>query len=152
MQQPIASVVVKLGSDYPTFVETKFLRPVAQTTVGFDPERPYVALALKIGAYDTSIRTELPGTHLSTFEDIAGLAKAQCDGQSGFLLSNGHMNIFHVQGENDEVIVATVLWRSVHRHYWRIRHYCARRWGEESYKGGYWLPGCQVIVLGHAAL
>jgi len=116
----------------------------ARQTVDSAPERPYVASLLKANAYAKDIRKELPETHLSTLEDIAGLIEAQPNGKSGFLLNNGHANIFYVEGKNGEVFAVLVSWDSDGR-YWFV---CDWRLDE----GGFWIAGIQVLCPGNAAL
>ncbi len=108
------------------------------------PERHYVASLLKANVYDKDIRKELPGTHLSTLEDIAGLIEAQPGGKSGFLLSNGYANIFYVEGKNGEVFVVGVYWYSGNRD-----------WGVHDWElggRGYWNADRQVFCPGNAVL
>lgn len=102
---------------YDTFADR--LDVNARQAVDSAPEHPYVASLLKANAYDKDIRKELPETHLSTLEDIAGLIEAQPNGKSGFLLSNGYANIFYVEGKNGEVFAVNVYWSSGRRH-WRV--------------------------------
>lgn len=127
---------------YNTFSER--LNLSARQTVDSAPERPYVASLLKANAYDTDIRKKLPETHLSTLEDIAGLIEAQPNGKSGFLLNNGYMNIFYVEGKNGVVFAVFVFWYSVRRrwyvHGWILVEY------------GCWRAGYQVICPGNASL
>ncbi len=127
---------------YDSFVDRLDLS--ARQTVDSAPERPYVASLLKANAYDKDIRKELPETHLSTLEDIAGLTEAQPGGKSGFLLNNGSANIFYVEGKNGEVFAVRVGWLADYRQWgvlgWRL--------GE----GGYWRAGLRVLYPGNAAL
>lgn len=127
---------------YDTFVDHLDLS--ARKTVDSAPERPYVASLLKAKVHNKDIRKELPDTHLSTLEDIAGLIEAQLGGKSGFLLSNGYANIFYVEGKNSEVSIVGVYWYSGFRE-WRVSE-----WGldEDSYLGA----GRQVLCPGNAAL
>jgi hypothetical protein len=128
---------------YDTFADRLDLN--ARQTVDSAPERPYVAsLLIKENAYDKDIRKELPETHLSTLEDIAGLIEAQPNGKSGFLLSNGWANIFYVEGKNGEVFAVFVLWSSDNR------RWCVGGWKLDG--DGYWRSGCQVLCPGNAAL
>ncbi len=106
--------------------------------------RPYVALLLKANAYDKDIRKELPETHLSTLEDIAGLIEARPDGSPGFLLNNGYANIFYVEGKNGEVFAVGVRWGSGSRG-WGV-------YGWEVGEDGNWNAGHQVLCPGNAAL
>ena len=106
--------------------------------------RPYVASLLKASAYDTDIRKELPDTHLSTLEDIAGLIEAQLNGKSGFLLNNGCANIFYVEGKNGEVFVVGVGWDSDYRK-WRVYDW-------KLDEDGDWDADNQVLCPGNAAL
>jgi len=108
------------------------------------PERPYVASLLKANAYDKDIRKELPESHLSTLEDIAGLIEAQRSGKSGFLLNNGYANIFYVEGRNGEVFAVGVRWNSGRRE-WVVD-------GWELGEVGHWFAGRQVLCPGNAAL
>lgn len=112
--------------------------------VDSSPERSYVASLLKVTAYDTDIRKELPETHLSTLEDIAGLIEAQPNGKSGFLLNNGYANIFYVKGKNDKVLVVDARWFSVERR-WRVFDWklCVL---------GLWPIDYQVLCPGNAVL
>mgnify|MGYP003455608088 FL=1 len=127
---------------YGTFADCLDLH--AKPTVDSAPERPYVASLLKANAYDKNIRKELPETHLSTLEDIAGLIEAQPNGKSGFLLNNGHANIFYVEGKNGEVFAVNVYWNSDYRK-WDVGG-----WGQGE-RGG-WGAGRQVLCPGNAAL
>ena len=116
----------------------------ARRTVDSAPERPYVASLLKANAYDMDIRKELPETHLSTLEDIAGLIEAQPNGKSGLLLNNGYANIFYVEGKNGEVFAVNVDWGSGNRE-WNVR-------GWELGEIGNWNAGRQVLCPGNAVL
>lgn len=116
----------------------------ARQAVDSAPVRPYVASLLKANAYDTDIRKELPDTHLSTLEDIAGLIEAQPNGQSGLLLNNGWANIFYVEGKNGEVFAVFVDWYS-DRHEWLVVDYEL----DEFVK---WDAASQVLCPGNAAL
>lgn len=127
---------------YDTFADRLDLG--ARQTVDSAPERPYVASLLKANAYDTDIRKELPDTHLSTLEDIAGLIEAQRSGKSGFLLNNGWANIFYVEGKNGEVFAVGVNWLSDDRK-WDVYD-----WGLDE--RGYWFAVSQVLCPGNAAL
>lgn len=127
---------------YGTFADRLDLS--AKRTVDSAPERPYVASLLIANAYDKDIRKELPETHLSTPEDIAGLIEAQPGGKSGFLLNNGYANIFYVEGKNGEVFTMVVDWCSVDRE-WDVSGW---KLGER----GYWLAGYRVLCPGNAAL
>ncbi len=127
---------------YDTFADHLDLS--ARQTVDSAPERPYVASLLKANAYDKDIRKELPESHLSTLEDIAGLIEAQRSGKSGFLLNNGYVNIFYVEDKNGEVFAVNVRWFSVDR-----------RWFVHDWKlGGFgkWGAGSRVLCPGNAAL
>ena len=73
------------------------------------PERPYVALKLWANVYE-DIRQFLPDEHLSTFEDIALLTKAQLSGQWGFLSNDGSANIAYLKGLRDKVFRVAVFW------------------------------------------
>lgn len=117
----------------------------ARQMVDSAPERPYVVSLLKVSAYDTDIRKELPKAHLSTLEDIAGLIEAQPNGKSGFLLNNGYANIFYVEGKNGEVFAVDVSWNSGYRSSWNVYV-----WGLG--KIGKWCTGDQVLCPGNAAL
>lgn len=108
------------------------------------PERPYVASLLKANAYDKDIRNELPETHLSTLEDIAGLIEAQPGGKSGLLLNNGYANIFYVEGKNGEVFAVSVDWDSIRRK-WMVGDW-------ELGEVGDWRAAYQVLCPGNAAL
>ncbi len=127
---------------YDTFADHLDLS--ARQTVDSAPERPYVASLLKANAYDKDIRKELPESHLSTLEDIAGLIEAQRSGKSGFLLNNGYVNIFYVEDKNGEVFAVGVGWYSGRRRWfvdgWRL--------GEV----GEWSADDQVLCPGNAAL
>lgn len=116
----------------------------AKTVLECAPARPYVASLLKKDAYDRDIRKELPKTHLSTFEDIAGFIEAQPEGKQGFLLNNGYANIFYVEGRNGEVLAVDVRWRSGNRQWsvydWRLDEY------------GKWYAGYRVLCPGNASL
>lgn len=127
---------------YDTFADLLDLS--ARQAVDSVPERPYVASLLKANAYDTDIRKELPDTHLSTLEDIAGLIEAQPNGKSGFLLNNGYANIFYVEGKNGEVFAVRVGWGSDRRK-WFVSDW------ELGERGG-WLADSQVLCPGNAAL
>ena len=127
---------------YDTFADRLDLG--ARQRVDSAPERPYVASLLKANAYDKDIRKELPETHLSTLEDIAGLIEAQPNGKPGFLLSNGWANIFYVEGKNGEVFAVSVLWDSGSRH-WSVR-------GWQLVGAGEWLADYQVLCPGNASL
>ncbi|MBP9698209.1 MAG: hypothetical protein KBD65_03395 [Candidatus Moranbacteria bacterium] len=127
---------------YDAFVDCLDLK--ARRAVDSAPERPYVASRLKANAYDKDIRKELPETHLSTLEDIAGLIETQRSGKSGFLLNNGYANIFYALGKNGEVFAVDVRW-----------HSDDRRWfvsGWELGGIGFWFAGYQVLFPGNAAL
>lgn len=115
----------------------------ARQTVDSAPERPYVASLLKANVYDKDICKELPETHLSTLEDIAGLIEAQLNGKSGFLLSNGYGNIFYVEGKNGEVFAVGVRWLFVD-HKWEVCGWQLDR--------GRWFAGYRVLCPGNAAL
>ena len=108
------------------------------------PERPYVASLLKKDAYDRDIRRELPESHLSTLEDIAGFIEAQPEGKQGFLLNNGYANIFYVAGKNGEIFAVDVGWGSDDRVWfvggWRL-----------GGLGG-WSAGYHVVCPGNASL
>jgi|GEM_PF-1336912 len=108
--------------------------------------RPYVASLLKANAFDKHIRQELPASHLSMLEDIAGFIEAQPEGKEGFLLSNGYTNIFFVEGKNKngEVFAVFVYWSSDDRR-WDVG-------GWELDKGGGWGAVSQVLCPGNAAL
>ena len=127
---------------YDTFADRLDLS--ARQTVDSAPERPYVASLLKANAYDRDIRKELPDTHLSTLEDIAGLIEAQPNGKSGFLLNNGYANIFYVEGKNGEVFAVGVDWISGNRK-WRVFD-----WELDGI--GRWCADRQVLCPGNAAL
>lgn len=127
---------------YDTFADRLDLS--AKQTVDSAPERPYVASLLKANAYDKDIRKELPETHLSTLEDIAGLIVAQPGGKSGFLLNNGWANIFYVEGKNSEVFAVYVHWFSDYRE-WLVS-------GWELGECGKWDAVNQVLCPGNAAL
>ena len=127
---------------YDTFADRLDLS--ARQTVDSAPERPYVASLLKANAYDKDIRKELPETHLSTLEDIAGLIEAQPNGKSGFLLNNGYANIFYVEGKNGEVFAVGVDWFSVSRE-WSVYDW-------ELVESGDWDTDDQVLCPGNAAL
>lgn len=114
----------------------------AKQTVDSAPERPYVVLLLKANAYHKDIRKELPETHLSTLEDIAGFIEAQPGGKSGLLLNNGHTNIFYVKGKNGEVFVIDVFWNG--------RQWVIFAW--ELGEFGPWFAGCLVLCPGNAVL
>jgi hypothetical protein len=116
----------------------------ARRTVDSAPERPYVASLLKANAYDMDIRKELPETHLSTLEDIAGLIEAQPNGKSGLLLNNGYANIFYVEGKNGEVFAVDVDWDSGYRE-WSVD-------GWQLGEVGDWNADFQVLCPGNAAL
>ena len=116
----------------------------ARQTVDSAPERPYVVLLLKGNAYNKNIRKELPETHLSTPEDIAGLIEAQPVGKSGFLLNNGYANIFYVEGKNGEVFAVDVYWRAGRRK-WDVRDW-------KLDENGKWNAGYQVLCPGNAVL
>lgn len=124
-----------------TFLD-RFGLNARQRNVDPTPERPYVALLLKANAYNQDIRLELPKTHLSRHEDIAGLIEAQPSGKSGFLLTNGWGNIVYVEGEKG---VVDVSWCSASRR-WHVRDL------ELDHRFGYWPAGCQVICPGTAVL
>jgi len=131
-----------VGFYYGTFADRFDLN--ARQTVGSTPERPYMALLLKANAYDTDILRELPETHLSTPEDIAGLIEAQPGGKSGFLLNNGRANIFYVESKYGEVFAVFVHWFSVYR-----------RWHVADWKldgGGEWGAGCQIFCPVNVAI
>lgn len=102
---------------YDTFADHLDLN--TRQTVDVTPERPYVALCLKAGAYDGDIRKALPEWHLSMLEDIASLIVAQPGGQPGFLRNNGQPNPFYVAGKNDQVFLMNICWLSGYRE-WRI--------------------------------
>ncbi|MDP2837877.1 MAG: hypothetical protein Q8O53_01190 [Candidatus Moranbacteria bacterium] len=127
---------------YDTFADRLDLS--AKQTVDSAPERPYVASLLKANAYDKDIRKELPDTHLSTLEDIAGLIETQPNGKSGFLLNNGWANIFYVEGKNGDVFAVDVDWRSGNRE-WYVRD-----WKLDEV--GHWSAGYRVLCPGNAAL
>ncbi|MBI2439005.1 MAG: hypothetical protein HYV45_00135 [Candidatus Moranbacteria bacterium] len=127
---------------YDTFADRLDLH--ARQAVDSAPERPYVASLLKANAYDKDIRKELPETHLSTLEDIAGLIEAQPNGKSGFLLNNGYANIFYVEGKNGEVFAVDVYWGSDDRE-WDVG-------GWELDEDGHWDADFQVLCPGNAAL
>jgi len=127
---------------YDTFADRLDLN--TRKTVDSAPERPYVASLLKANAYDNDIRKELPETHLSTLEDIAGLIEAQPGGKSGFLLSNGYANVFYVEGKNGEVFAVSVTWDSDNRE-WFVFDW-------ELGESGKWFAGLQVLCPGNAAL
>lgn len=116
----------------------------ARQTVDSAPERPYAAALLKANAHDTDIRNELPETHLSMLEDIAGFIEAQPNGKSGFLLTNGYANIFYVEGKNGEVFAVRVFWNSVSR-LWHVG-------GWRLDEAGRWGAGRQVLCPGNASL
>ncbi|MEI9966688.1 MAG: hypothetical protein WDN67_03585 [Candidatus Moraniibacteriota bacterium] len=116
----------------------------ARQTVASASERPYAASLLKANAYDKDIRKELPETHLSTLEDIAGLIEAQPGGKSGFLLNNGYANIFYVEGKNGEVFAVFVYWLS------DDRGWLVDAWQLDE--DGDWNGGGQVLCPGNAAL
>ena len=102
------------------------------------------AVLVMLRGAESDIRKELPETHLSTLEDIAGLIEAQPDGSPGFLLNNGYANIFYVEGKNGEVFAVAVRWRSVRRR-WYVDDW-------ELDEHGYWCAGYQVLCPGNAAL
>ena len=127
---------------YDTFADR--LDVNARQTVDSAPERPYVASLLKVNAYDTGIRKELPEIHLSTLEDIAGFIEAQPGGKSGLLLNNGYANIFYVEGRNGEVFAVLVDWFSDDR-----------KWGVSGWELGgrsSWRAGNRVLCPGNASL
>lgn len=126
---------------YDTFVDRLNVKQAGGHSA---PERPYVASLLKANAYSKDIRKELPEIHLSTLEDIAGLIEAQSNGKLGFLLANGHANIFYVEGKNGEVFAVDVYWGSDDRE-WFVNEW---RLGE----GGGWFANNQVLCPGNAAL
>jgi hypothetical protein len=128
---------------YDTFAE-RFDLSVRQA-VDSAPECPYMASLLKANAYDKDIRKELPETHLSTLEDIAGLIEAQPGGKSGFLLNNGNANIFYVEGKNGEVFAVHVCWRSAYRRWF------VSVWGLVE-DGIGCFAGHQVLCPGNATL
>ena len=128
---------------YDTFTDR--LDVNARQTVDSAPERPYVALLLKVSAYDTDIRKELPEIHLSTLEDIAGLIEAQPNGKSGLLLSNGYANIFYIEGRNGEVFAVSVVWSSDDYREWNVVD-----WQLDEI--GSWLADYQVLCPGNASL
>lgn len=127
---------------YDTFADRLELH--ARQTVDSAPERPYVASLLKASTHDTDIRSELPDEHLSTLEDIAGLIEVQRSGQSGFLLTDGSVNIFYVKGKNGKVFAVLVLWLSGGRG-WNVHG-----WGLGALGG--WRAGSQVLCPGNASL
>ncbi|MBP5993801.1 MAG: hypothetical protein KA731_02725 [Candidatus Moranbacteria bacterium] len=127
---------------YDTFADRLELN--ARQAVDSAPERPYVASLLKANASDGDIRKELPETHLSTLEGIAGLIEAQPNGKSGFLLNNGYANIFYVEGKNGEVFAVGVRWDSGRRR-WRVRNWELGGFGD-------WDADRQVLCPGTAAL
>lgn len=127
---------------YDTFADRFCLG--ARQAVDSAPERPYVASLLKANAYDKDIRKELPETHLSTLEDIAGLIEAQPNGKSGFLLNNGWANIFYVEGKNGDVFAVSVRWLSGGRS-WDVG-------GWELGGAGEWRADRRVLCPGNAAL
>ena len=127
---------------YDTFADR--LDVNTRKTVDSAPERPYVASLLKANAYDKDIRKELPETHLSTLEDIAGLIEAQPGGKSGFLLNNGYANIFYVEVKNGEVFAVDVYWHSDDRK-WDVCDW----WLDEN---GRWRADLQVLCPGNATL
>lgn len=127
---------------YDTFADRLDLN--ARQTADSAPERPYVASLLKANVYDKDIRKELPETHLSTLEDIAGLIEAQPNGKSGFLLNNGYANIFYVAGKNGEVFAVFVYWDSGHR-LWFVFDWRLGGRGE-------WDADDQVLCPGNATL
>lgn len=129
---------------YDTFADRLDLS--ARQTMNSDPKRrPYVASLLKANAHNKDIRSELPETHLSALEDIAGLIEAQPNGKSGLLLNNVYANIFYVEGKNGEVFVVDVDWDSD-----------GRRWIVDDWPldGGLgdWRAGSRVLCPGNAAL
>ena len=127
---------------YDTFADHLDLS--ARQTVDSAPERPYVASLLKANAYDKDIRKELPESHLSTLEDIAGLIEAERSGKSGFLLNNGYVNIFYVEDKNGEVFAVSVHWRSGFR-VWHVDDWTLGERGE-------WDADFRVLCPGNAAL
>lgn len=123
---------------YNTFTDRLDLR--TRPMVDSAPERSYVASFLKVKAYNEDIRKELPETHLSTLEDIAGLIEAQPDGQSGFLLNNGYANLFYVLSKNGEVFAVDVRWVS------NVRTWDVRDW--KFVEVGCWHAGNQILCPG----
>lgn len=91
----------------------------ARTTTDSIPERSYVALLFKDDASDLAIRAELPEAHLSTLEDIAVFIEAQPNGESGFLINDGCVTLFFVEGKNGAVCRVPVFWERM-LHWWRI--------------------------------
>jgi len=108
------------------------------------PERPYVALLLKMNVYNKEIRKELAENHLSAPEDIAALIKAQPAGKFGFLLSNRRLNIFFVRGKYGEIFVMRVEWSSCY-HEWILGL-------SKLDQFGYLDAGRQIICPGTAVL
>lgn len=132
---------------YNTFadrLDLKARQAVDSDSAASETGRPYVVSLLKADAYDKDIRKELPETHLSTLEDIAGLIEAQPGGKSGFLLNNGYANIFYVEGKNGEVFVVDVGWDS------DCCDWSVHDW--ELDEGGGWDADRQVLCPGNAAL
>ncbi|QQS21174.1 MAG: hypothetical protein IPL87_01420 [Candidatus Moraniibacteriota bacterium] len=129
---------------YKKFVDHLYVND-RRTTVGLAPERPYVALCLKERDCDKAIRANLPETHLSTLEDIAGLIEAQSGGKSGLLFNDGFVNIFYVEGRNGEVFAVCVFWDSEDDCRWFVS---SRVLGED----GDWGDACQVLCPGTAVL
>lgn len=107
-------------------------------------DQPYVASLLKSDAKDWDIRKELPETHLSTLEDIAGFIEVQPNGKEGFLLTNGYVNLFYVMGKEGVVIVVDIYWSA------ECRGWDVRGWNLDE--GGRWLAGYQVLCPGTASL
>lgn len=124
-----------------SFRERFDLGASSQSRVG----RPYVASLLKSSAFDRNICQELPESHLSTPEDIAGFIEAQTSGEKGFLLTNGYANVFYVLGKNGQIVAVSVRWSSDNRA-WYVHDYGLGEgceWNEE---------GCRVLSRGNATL
>lgn len=117
----------------------------ARKTVTPTLKRFYVALLLKRKINDNDICKELPKSHLSTLEDIAGLIEAQSGGKAGFLLNNGKANLSYVEGKNGEVVTVMFSWQSFHDR-WIISDQ------EPDYKDIPWFADCQVLCPGRFAL
>ncbi len=116
----------------------------ARKTADSASERPFVALLLKTKSYDKDILKELPKDHLSTLDDIAGFVEAQYNRESGFLLNNGYLNLFYVEGKNNEVVVCPY-WDFKYRRRW-----CVREFLPDTVPG--WNAGYRVFCPGNTVL
>ncbi|MDP2734757.1 MAG: hypothetical protein Q8P12_00965, partial [bacterium] len=106
------------------------------------PEVTFRSFELVKSANDTEIRSELPEDYVLEASELCGylpeIIASQPGGEEGFLLTNGHPNVFYVRGRNGEVFAVGVLWDGVNLE-WDVY--------ADRLDDGHWSGGYRVISL-----